>query len=145
MTIYPSTFSRPGRGADKVLQAELLAELRHHAQTSTEFLERLAGQTVNHVLEIFSGVFDATGQFARDYQVAAGSITVNNLGIAGHRITVSTSTPGGSAPTGTGTYLIDGGTSRTVPLAAREFTLYGTASDAFAIAVFTAAVVPGTA
>lgn len=145
MTIYPPTFSRPGKGADKVLQAELLAELRHHAQTSTQFLERLAGQAVNSVLEVFSGVFDATGQVSRDYAVAAGAITVNNLGIVGHRITVSTATPGAVAPTGTGTYLVDGTTSRTVPLAARQFTLYGTAGDAYAFAVFTAAVVPGTA
>jgi len=142
---FPQTLSRPGKGADRVLQAEMLAEFRHYAQTSTEFMERLAGQTINNVLEIFSGVFDATGQISRDYSVAAGSITVNNLGVAGHRITVSTSTPGGGAPTGTGTYLVDGATSRTVPLAARQFTLYGTAGDAFAFAVFTAAVAPGTA
>jgi hypothetical protein len=141
----PRTFSRPGKGAAAVLQAEMLADFRHWAQTSTEFMERLAGQTINNVLEIFSGVFDATGQFSRDYQVAAGALLVNNLGIAGHRITVSTAGPGSSAPTGTGTYLVDGGTSRTVPLASRAFTLYGTAADAFSIAVFTAAVIPGTA
>lgn len=143
----PRTFSRPdtGREANRVLQAELLAELRHNAQSQTEFMERLGGQIINNTLEVFSGQFDATGVFSRNWKVAAGSVVVNNLGVAGHRITVSTTAPGSVAPTGTGTFLIDGGTSRTVPLASHNLTLYGTAGDFFSYAAFTAAVRPGTA
>src|SRR5215831_19518974 len=121
-----------GRGAAAVLQAELLSELRHYAQTSTEFMERLSGQAINHTLDVFAGVFDNTAQVTRDYNVAAGAITVNNLGAAGHIITVVADGPsltGAAPPGGTGVYFIDGGTTRTVPLASRKVTLYGTAAD----------------
>jgi len=130
----------------RVLDAELLQELRHVAQTTTEFTERLAGQAVNHVLEVFSGTFDATGVFSREYQVAAGCVEVNHLGAAANILTVSSGAPGGAGtPAGTGTYVIAGGTCRTVALASHQFTLYGTAGDRFSIQVFTAAIVPGTA
>lgn len=140
------TLSRPsGREARRVLDAELLAELRHFAQTSTQFMERLAGQAVNNVLDVFSGTFPTSGEFDRSYDVAAGAITVNNLGAAGHIITVVSDTPGAAAPPGgTGVYFVDGGTSRTVPLASHKFTVWGTAGDKVSFAVYTAAVVPGT-
>jgi hypothetical protein len=141
------TFSRPetGRVASRVLEAELLSALKHAAQSQTEFMERLGGQIVNNTLQVFSGVFDATGFVTAQWKVAAGSIYVNNLGVAGHRITVSSGSPGASVPSGTGTFLVDGGTARTVPLASHNVTLWGTAGDAFSFAVFTAAVRPGTA
>lgn len=126
------------REVQRALSAELLAALRHQAQTQTDFLERLAGQIINNVLEVWSGIFDATGVMSRDYNVAAGCIYVANLGVAGHLITVSSAAPGAVAPSGTGTFLIDGGTARTVPLASRNLTLYGTAADRVAFAVFTA-------
>ena len=138
------TMSRPeGRDAKRVLDAEMLAAFRHFAQTMTEFTERLAGQAINHTLEVFAGTFDATGQITRDYNVAAGAITVNNLGAAGHIITVSSAGPGaGAPPGGTGVYFVDGGTTRTIPLASRVFTLYGTNADKVSFSVYTAAAQP---
>ena len=130
------------RETERALGAELLEALRHQAQTQTEFLERLAGQTVNHCLEVYSGTFDATGQFTREYQVAAGCVKVRNLGVAANIITVSSAGPGTGAPSGTGTFLIPGGETDVVPLASRTFTLYGAAGDRFAIAVFTTAAQP---
>lgn len=133
-----------GKEAQRLLAGEMLSAFRHYAQTSTEFMERFAGQTINNVLEVYSGVFDTTGQITRDYNVAAGSIEVSNLGIAGHLVTVSTASGGTNVPTGNGTYAIDGGQSRTVALASRSVTLYGTAGDRVSFQVFTAAVRPGT-
>lgn len=127
-----------GSAAEKALSSELLAELRHNAQTTTEFMERLGGQIVNNVLEVWSGVFPADGVLTREYNVAAGSITVNHLGNAANIVTVSSAGPGSSAPTGTGTYVLAGGTERTVPLASRQVTLYGTAADRVSFAVYTA-------
>jgi hypothetical protein len=146
----PQTYSRPtGREARRVLDAELLAELRHFAQTSTEFMQRLAGQSVNNVLDVFTATFaaDASGLvfITRDYNVAAGCIQVSNLAAAGHFITVVAGSPGQSAPPGgTGVYLVDGGTTRTIALASRVVTLWGTAADKVSFQVFTAAVAPGT-
>jgi hypothetical protein len=134
-----------GREAQRLLTAELLSAFRAQAQTTTEFMERFAGQTINHVLEVYSGAFDTTGVFTRDYNVAAGSIEVTNLGVAANLITVSSSGPGSGTPTGTGTYLIAGGTTKTVALASRAFTLYGTAADRFCVQVFTSGVRPVTA
>lgn len=133
------------REAQRVLTAELLAALRHQAQASTEFMERLGGQIVNNILEQWSGTFDATGIITRDYGVAAGTVTVNNLGAAGHIITVSSSGQGGSAaPSGTGTGLVDGGTERTVPLGSRTMTLYGTNGDRVSFYVTTRAITPSS-
>lgn len=132
--------------AEKVLTAELLSALRDHAQTSTEFMRRLAGQSVNNVLDVYSGVFPAEGYITREYNVAAGCVQVSNLGIAGHIVTVVSSGPGGTTPpTGLGSYVIDGGTARTVAVASRVITIWGTAGDRFAFQVFASAVEPGTA
>lgn len=131
-----------GREAQRLLAAEQLSAFRHVANTTTEFMERLAGQSVNAVLEVFSGVFDASGQISRDYNVAAGAIEVSAWGVPANFVTVSTASAGGSAPTGTGTYIIAGGATRTVALASRAFTLYGVAGDRVSFQVFTAAVRP---
>lgn len=131
-----------GREAQRVLTAELLSELRHQAQSQTEWAERLAGQIVNHTLEVWSGTFDASGVISRSYEVAAGCIVVNHLGVAANIITVSSAGPGSGPPGGTGTYPIAGGTTRTVALGSRAFALYGTAGDRVGFQVFTAAVRP---
>jgi hypothetical protein len=130
--------------ADKALTAELLESLRHQAQTTTEWMERLAGQAINNVLEVWSGTFDTTGVITREYSVAAGAIEVSNLGVAANLVTVSSSAPGSGAPSGTGTYVIAGATRRTIALASRTVTLYGTAGDRIAFQVFTAGPRPVT-
>lgn len=134
--------------AEKVLTAELVAELRHVAQSTTAFAERLAGQAVNNTLDVFTAAFDsAATPITRSYSVAAGCVVVNNTST--HPITVSSAGPGPSgsvAPTtGVGIYVVAAGTERTVALASRNVTFYGTASDSFSAQVFTAPVTPGTA
>jgi hypothetical protein len=129
---------------ERRLTAELLEQIRHDFQTQTQFAAQLAGQAINDTLEVFTGVFDATGQFTREYGVAAGSIEVSNWGVAANFITVTSGAAAGSAPVGTGSYVVAGGQSRTIALASRVFTLYGTAGDKFSVQVFTAGVRPTT-
>lgn len=129
------------RETERALGAELLEALRHQAQTQTEFLERLAGQTVNHCLEQFSGAIPAEGFITREYQVAAGCVKVRNLGVLANVVTVSSAGPG-NVPTGTGTARIPGGETDTIPLASRQLTIYGTAGDYVSFSVYTSAVQP---
>lgn len=132
------------REVERALGAELLEALRHQANTQTEWLERLAGQLVNHVLEVWSGTIGADGYIAREYGVAAGSVLVqNNSTTAGHNVTVSSGSPVGSdAPSGLGTWVIPPGACQVVPLASRELTIYGTADDTVGFQVFTSLVQP---
>lgn len=129
---------------ERELQATLMEQLRHYAQTTTEFAAQLAGQAVNDVLEVFTGTLPPEGYITRTYHVAAGAIEVSNWGVAANFMTVRAGGPAGSVPSGTGCYVIAGGASRTVPLASRELTIWGTAGDRFSFAVFTAAVRPST-
>ena len=132
--------------AERVVAAETLEAMRHYAQTTTEFMERLAGQAINNVLEVWSGVIPPEGYLPREYNVAAGAVQVNNLGVLANVMTVSSTSPttSGTAPSGTGTFVVAGGTCRTVPLASHNFTVYGTAGDRISIAVFTAGPRPVT-
>lgn len=130
-----------GKEAERILAAELLAEFRYLSQTMTSFAERLAGQTVNHVLEVSTAAFDSTGYIFREYSVAAGCIEVTNSGT--HTVTVSSAGPSGSAPTvGVGVYVIPAGATRVVALASRQVTLYGTTADTVSFQVFTAPATP---
>lgn len=129
---------------ERDLVAGLLQQLEHYAQTTTEFAAQLAGQAINDTLEVFTGVIPAEGFFTREYGVAAGSIEVSNWGVAANFMTVTSGGPSGSVPVGTGSYVIAGGQSRTVALASRQFTIWGTIGDKVAFQVFTGAVRPTT-
>lgn len=136
------------REVERALGAELLEALRHQANTQTEWLERLAGQLVNHTLEVWSGVIPAEGYLTRSYGVAAGSIQVTSFATTAtaHTLTVSSSGPSAAstAPTGTGTHPVPAGTSTVVALASRQFTIYGPAGDLVAFQVFTSGITPVT-
>jgi hypothetical protein len=125
---------------ERELTSQLLDQLRHQAQTTTEFAARLAGQLVNDTLEVWTGVIPAEGYITRSYHVTAGSIEVSNWGTAINFMTAHTGGPAGAVPTGTGSYAIAGGASRTVALASREFTIWGTAGDRVSFQVFTTGV-----
>lgn len=68
--------------AERVLIREELGQLRHDMQTNTQQTARLAGQLINDTLEVYSGAFDSTAQFTRQYKVAIGAVEVTNLGAA---------------------------------------------------------------
>lgn len=130
--------------AEQQLAEETLAILRHQAQATTELMARLGGQIINNVLEVFSGTFPAAGYFARGYGVAIGAVTVDNLAAAATLVTVSSAGPSDSAPSGVGTYVIDGGQCRTVPIGGRQVTIYGTEGQRFCFIAYTAAARPVT-
>lgn len=130
---------------ERELVAELLDALRQQAQTTTEFMARLGGQVINDVLEVATLVIPTEGFIARDYSVAAGCIDVSNLGVAANLMTVTSGGPGAAAPpSGTGVYIIAGGSRRTVSLASHQFTIWGTAGDKVSFQVFTSAISPST-
>jgi hypothetical protein len=132
-----------GRAAERILAAELLAAFRAHAQTMTEFAERLQGRLVNHVLEVATCVFDSSATpVARQWKAAAGCVEVSNFSAAGV-LTVHAAGPTGSAPSsGVGVYRVPAGATRVVAVASRQVTFYGAAGDAFSFQAFTAAPTP---
>jgi hypothetical protein len=68
-------------------------------------------------------------------------VKVRNLGVAANIMTVS-SAGAGNVPSGTGTALIPGGASDVVPVASRQFTIYGTAGDRVSFQAYTTAAQP---
>jgi hypothetical protein len=134
------------REVERVLGAELLQALRHHAQTSTEWMERLAGQLVNHTLLVWSGAIPPTGVIFWEFGVAAGCVRV--VLPEGGRVVVSSAGPAATEPSGLGTWVVGHAdaayASETVPLASRVLSVYGTAGQAVQVQVFTAPVRPDT-
>lgn len=70
------------REAQRLLQGDVLAELRALNLSMTALAERYAGQVVNHVLHVETATFDATGVITRQWHTAAGCIEVDNLAAA---------------------------------------------------------------
>lgn len=134
------------REQKRVLETQLYEDMRRIAQTTTEWTERLAGQLVNHTLDVRTDIFPAAGYLSYDYAVAAGSVKVRNLGAAGHNVTVvSGGAVGPAVPSnGVGVWVVPSGVTDVVPLAARQLTLFGTTGDFVCLQVFTGAVRPVT-
>lgn len=132
-----------GRQAERILAAELLDAFRNLAQTQTEFAERLQGRLVNHVLEVGTQKFNAAGDpISLAWHAAAGCIQVDNFSVAGV-VTVVAAGPSSSAPdVGTGVYKVPAGRSRTVAVASRQVTLWGTPGDVVSYQAFTRAPDP---
>ncbi len=127
----------------RVLTAELMDELRHYAQTMTEFAARLGGRLVNNVLAVETCIVDAVATpVAREWGVAAGCVEVSNLSDA-NTLTVVAAGAGAAAPaSGMGVYRVRPNTTRVVAVASRQVTFYGTAGDVFCYQAFTAAPQP---
>lgn len=128
-----------GKEAERILAAELLASFRAMQQTMTEFAERIAGRITNHVLEIRSRAFDTNATpIQLSYGAPAGAIVVR---APAHAVTIATGVQSGTAaPTvGLGVWTVPANSVDTVPVAAREITLYGTAGDIVQYVVLTSA------
>lgn len=128
-----------GRDAERILAAELLAEFRAFQQTMTQFAERIAGRVTNHVLEVRSRAFDANATpILLSYGAPVGAIVVR---APAHSVTIATGPQSGTtAPTvGLGVWTVPANSVDTVPVAAREITLYGTAADIVQYSVLTTA------
>lgn len=119
-----------GKEAERILAAELLSSLRAMQATMTEFVERLGGRIINHVLEIRTRAFDTNATpIQLSYGTVIGALMVR---APAHAVTIATgpAAAGSAAPTaGLGVWTVPANTVETVPIGAREVTLYGTAND----------------
>jgi hypothetical protein len=137
----PASAPRGARAA-QILAAEQLAELRAMTQTLSSIAARLAGGVFNETLATATAQFDATGQFTLQFHVAAGSIRIRNLSVAG---LVVVAAGGGqvTVPTiGPGIYRVPAGTSELVGMQTRTITVYGTAGDYVSYSAFTTGAAP---
>jgi hypothetical protein len=127
-----------GREAERILAAELLAEFRHFQQSQTAFVERIAGRITNHVLAVRTVQVDAAGDpITLTFGTPIGAVRVR---AAGHAVTVVAGPATGSvAPTtGTGVWTVPANTADTIPIAAAEVTLWGTAADLIGVQAYSA-------
>jgi hypothetical protein len=126
--------------AQTLMMAELNAAVRSLVESSTELAGRLARRgAVNSVLESWAGVFPVTGVITRTYEVAAGSISIENLSAA-NKVIVTTGVASGDTganTTGVGVSYIRANALGRAPLADHSFTLTGTAGDSISFEVFT--------
>ena len=139
--------------AERQLAAETLSALRDFARQHSEFMARIGGLIFNDTLEQWSGVFPDLGGGAgsasfitRSYGVAAGSLRYSGIPVvATATVTISSGGPSPSGvPNGTGCHKVLANQVVTVPLASREWTVYGAAGDVVNVAVFTKGVDPNS-
>lgn len=140
MSIFGQQSAQPGdvvnpRDAQRILAGQLLQEMRHANQTTTERAARLASQMVNGVLEAGTVIIGADGTLAKSYHVAIGSVVVTNT--TGAQLVVSSAAPGGTPPTsGNGVHLVPAGLVMTLPIGSRNLTFFGAAGSTFSIQVW---------
>lgn len=133
-----------GAGAERQLAAELLAAFREYAQTNTEFIARLAGRVLNHVLLVKTSVFDANATpVTEQFRTPVGAVEVTNPSTHTVWVMPGGPGPGNTPPTaGVGLHPILPSSRQTVPIGAHNFTLYGTAGDTVAYQVWTSGTSP---
>lgn len=126
--------------AQNLMFAELLAAVRSLYESSTQLAGRLGRRgSINGVMETWAGVFPASGIIARQYEVAVGAITVDNLSAAGVVTIVNGVAAGDTGPqtAGVGVSYVRPNSRYIAPVADTGFTLVGTAGDKVSFEVFT--------
>lgn len=144
------TLSRrmPSREATNIYFAEMLSLLQHQQQTLTSMAARLEGRMTNNVLLVETFIVPTEGYKTWDFGVAAGAV---NLSVPGANVAIVDAMgprPGGTPPTtGVGVYRCPGGIGghRTVPLASRQLTIYGTPTDYISVVVYASVPTPVSA
>jgi hypothetical protein len=126
--------------AQQLMQAELIAAVRSLTEASTELAGRLGRRgSVNGVLESWAGTIPASGIITRTYEVAAGSMSLENLSAA-NIVTISSgvsSTDTGGPTAGTGVSYARPNSRCLAPLADHSITITGTPGDKVSFEVFT--------
>lgn len=126
--------------AQVLMMAELNAAVRSLVESSTELAGRLRRRgSVNGVLESWAGVFPASGVITRTYEVAAGSISIENMAAA-HTLTLTTGVAAGDTganTSGVGVSYVRANARGISPIGDHSFTITGTAGDAISFEVFT--------
>jgi hypothetical protein len=126
--------------AEQLMNAELLDAVRSLVESSTELAGRLKRRgSVNGVMESWAGVFPVGGVISRTYEVAVGSITVENLSAATKVIVSSGVAAGdtGGQTSGVGVSYVRPNSRGIAPLADHSVTLTGTAGEFVSFEVFT--------
>lgn len=125
--------------AQTLMLAELLAATRSLVESSTELAGRLGRRgSINGVLESYAGVIPASGVIQRTYEVAAGSISVENL--SAQKLIITTGVPAGDTganTAGVGVSYIRPNAFGRSPLADHSFTITGNPGDSISFEVFT--------
>lgn len=125
--------------AQTLMMAELNAAVRSLVESSTELAGRLARRgAVNSVLETYAGAIPANGVITRTYEVAAGSISIENLSAQKLIITSGVAAGDTGANTaGVGVSYIRPTALGRAPLADHSFTITGNPGDLISFEVFT--------
>lgn len=138
--IVPEPHRLTAAQAQALMMAELSAAVRSLVESSTELAGRLGRRgAVNAVLESWAGVFPTNGVITRTYEVAAGSISIENLS-ATHSLILTTGVAAGDTganTSGVGVSYVRANALGRSPLADHSFTLTGTAGDLVSFEVFT--------
>lgn len=125
--------------AQTLMTAELLSAVRSLVESSTELAGRLSRRgSVNGVMESWAGVIPASGVITRTYEVAVGSISVENLS-AQKLIITSGNAAGdtGANTAGVGVSYIRANAFGRTPVADHSFTITGNPGDSISFEVFT--------
>lgn len=126
--------------AQQLMTAEILDAVRSLTESTTELAGRLGRRgAINGVLESWAGVFPASGVIQRTYEVAAGSVTVENLSAAGV-VTVASGVPAGDTggqTSGIGVSYVRPNSRGIAPLGDHSVTFTGTPADRISFEVFT--------
>jgi hypothetical protein len=131
-----------GKEAQSLLAGEMLSAWRDMQVTMTEFIERLGGRAVNHILKAATTPFDANGTVVLSFGSPAGAITVR---AGAHAVTIASgsNSGGGNVPTqGVGVWVVPPNSRDTVPIAARELVLYGTVAELVSYVAYTTGPAP---
>jgi len=145
------TLSRrpPSRETANILWAEMLSAMQAQAQTMTDIAARLEGRMTNNVLQVETFQVPTTDAYKTfDFGVACGAVNVSCPGTNIVTVDAQGPRPGGAAPTtGVGVYRVTAGVSghRTVPVASRSVTIYGTAGDLISVIFYASVPTPVSA
>lgn len=133
----------PSGETANILFAEMLSALQAQAQTMTDIAARLEGRMTNNVLQVKTLLLGTEGYETFDFGVAAGAVHVSNPGANIVTVDANGPRPGGTAPTtGVGVYRVPAANARTVPVASRVVTIYGTAGDYVSLVVYASVPTP---
>lgn len=133
----------PSGETANILFAEMLSALQAQAQTMTDVAARLEGRMTNNVLLVETFRVNSEGYKSFDFSVAAGAIHVSNPGANIVTVDANGPRPGGGAPTtGVGVYRVPAANARTVPVASRSITVYGTLDDYVSIVIYASVPTP---
>jgi len=126
---------------DAVLSEGLLERLTFELSRMTQTSERLATGSINNILETGTVILPAAlPQVTKSFQATVGGVEIRN---PNDSMIVVQGTPGGSAPIqGAGVHYVEPWSWRTVNVASRSFTIFGTAGAAVGFQAFSTGLVP---